>query len=373
MQKKVLFTSNIPVPYRVDFFNELGKYVDLTVAFERTDASNRNSEWLSKKAQNFNSVFMKGIKTGEETAFCPEIIRLIKEGHYDYIIIGIDYSLTGMLAIQYMKNHHIDYCYSLDGGLLKEESRIKYLIKKHFRSGGKIYFSPSEFADEVCIHYGADPKNIIRYPFTSIREKDIIPDLLTDDEKKEIRTRIGMGGGKRIILSVGRFSYLGGYGKGYDILISAFKQCPDNCELWIVGDEPTKEFLEIKKSEGLDGLHFVGFKQKNELMDYYKAADLFCLQTRGDVWGLVVNEAMCYGLPVITSDKCISGIELIKQGKNGYIVECENKKLLSERILSIISDDNIRMYFSKKSLEAIKFYTIENMARVYCEALKEDT
>jgi len=44
---KILFTTNIPVPYRIDFFNELGKYVDLTVTFERVEAHTRNSKWLN--------------------------------------------------------------------------------------------------------------------------------------------------------------------------------------------------------------------------------------------------------------------------------------------------------------------------------------
>ena len=50
---KVLFITNVPSPYRVDFFNEIGKYVDLTVLFERNNAKSRNDEWMSNNFKNF--------------------------------------------------------------------------------------------------------------------------------------------------------------------------------------------------------------------------------------------------------------------------------------------------------------------------------
>ena len=74
--------------------------------------------------------------------------------------------------------------------------------------------------------------------------------------------------------------------------------CTEGYTLCIVGDEPTQEFVEMKNNMKLDNVVFVGFKTKEELKDYYIAADVFCLQTRGDVWGLVVNEAMHTDCPL---------------------------------------------------------------------------
>jgi len=48
---KVLYLANIPSPYRVDFFNELGQQIDLTVIFERETASDRDENWMKKKKQ----------------------------------------------------------------------------------------------------------------------------------------------------------------------------------------------------------------------------------------------------------------------------------------------------------------------------------
>ena len=61
------------------------------------------------------------------------------------------------------------------------------------------------------------------------------------------------------------------------------------------------------RENDLTNVHFVGFKTKEQLEDYYRAADLFVLPTREDIWGLVVAEAMAYGLGVITTNRCNAG------------------------------------------------------------------
>lgn len=63
----------------------------------------------------------------------------------------------------------------------------------------------------------------------------------------------------------------------------------------MVGGEPTEDYLQMRASLGLDNVHFVGFQKKEALSRYYRAADLFVLPTREDIWGLVINEAMAYG------------------------------------------------------------------------------
>ena len=183
-------------------------------------------------------------------------------------------------------------------------------------------------------------------------------------KKKNSARNLEWGGGK-MILTVGRFSYMKGYGKGFDVLLNAIRFCPENYSLYIVGDEPTQEFVEMKKKMNLKNVFFVGFKTKDELKEYYKAADVFCLQTRGDVWGLVINEAMAYGLPVITTDKCIAGLELVENGVNGYIVPVEDAQCVAEKVMHIGQHNELQQKMCENSLSKIRNYTIENMTLVH--------
>lgn len=172
---------------------------------------------------------------------------------------------------------------------------------------------------------------------------------------------------RKIAITVGQFIHR----KGFDVLLNAWTKCSKECNLYIIGAEPTEEYLDIKKKLRLENVYFEGFKTKKELKCYYQAADLFVLPTREDIWGLVVNEAMANGLPVITTDKCVAGLELIKNGFNGYIVPANNASLLSKKINQLIEDDELRRKMAINSLNTISEYTIENMAKVHDKTLRE--
>src|SRR5699024_5061815 len=110
-------------------------------------------------------------------------------------------------------------------------------------------------------------------------------------------------------------------------------------------------------------------KSKEELNEYYKASDLFVLPTREDIWGLVINEAMANGLPVITTTSCVAGIEMIEEGINGYLVPKDDVEEIIENVNKILNSDTLKQNMSLNSLEKAKEYTIENMAKKTYEIL----
>lgn len=71
---------------------------------------------------------------------------------------------------------------------------------------------------------------------------------------------------------------------------------------------------------------------------YYKAADLFVLPTREDIWGLVINEAMAYGLPIITTDKCVAGVQLLNN-QELTIIPTNDISSLATAINYLLKDD----------------------------------
>ena len=362
---KVLFTSNIPSPYRVDFFNELGKLCDLTVVFERRSSAVRNSEWLSTGAKTYREEFLTGIPTGEAEAISLGLIKYVKERSFDKIVIGMYSSPSAMIAIEYMRLHHIPFYLSTDGGFIKSESGIAKSVKSHFISSARYWFSPSDKATEYLIHYGADKSRICKYPFTSLTQNDLLrADCLRSLGKKDFRKNLGIEE-DRVLLSVGRFSYLAGYGKGYDTLMRAAESLSPDVGIYIVGDEPTEEFIRWKAEHRLDHVHFVGFQKKEELAEYYAAADAFILLTRGDAWGLVINEAMSFSLPVITTRQCMAGLELVREGKNGFLIDADDTFSAVSCIRSLFSSGSALSKMGYESRNVIGAYTVENMARTH--------
>ena len=364
---RVLYTTNYPSPYRVDFFNELGKLCELTVTFEEKPEwqEDRESSWFHTDFKNFKAKYLKPtIKKGQHTLFSLELITEIKK-QYDIIIIGMYSTGTAMLAIQYMITHKIPYLIETDGGIAKDGKGFIEKIKTHLIRHARGYFSPSDSSDDYLMTYGAVKSNIYRYPFTSLKEEDFIKAPLSEIEKGELKNELGMNY-KMVALGVGQFIPR----KGWDLLIRVAHFFP-KVGFYIVGGVAPEEYKTLRNAEKAYNVHFIEFKEKQELKKYYYAADFFVLPTREDIWGLVINEALSCALPVVTTTTCVAGIELIKNGKNGYLVTSESEqelKMAIENIVkSLVRNDEMKM----EALESIRGYTIENMADVHIRELEK--
>ena len=90
----------------------------------------------------------------------------------------------------------------------------------------------------------------------------------------------------------------------------------------------------------------------------------FVLPTREDVWGLVVGEAMAKGLPVITTNKCLAGLEMIRDGENGFVVAVENVQELADKILFLYENPQICIEMSKNNIAVMREYTIEEATKI---------
>lgn len=363
---KVLFLTNVPSPYRVDFFNELGKYCDLTVLFEKETSTERDKTWKNYSFDNFQGIILKGLSVGSDTSLCLSVKKYLKSRMYEIIICTNFTSPTGMYAVRYMKKHRIPYILESDGGFAKSGSGFREKLKSYFIEGAQLYLSTSDIHDEYYIKYGAEPDRIVRYPFSSIREERILKSVITTEDKGKLKKRLGLTE-EKIIISVGQFIHR----KGFDILLESAKNFTDSVGIYLIGGCPTEEYLNIKSEFNLENVHFLEFKKPDELSEYYKAADLFVLPTREDIWGLVINEAMAYALPIITTDRCLAGVEMIKNGENGYIVPVEDSQKLTEAILEVITDNKLTKQMSENNLNKSYLYTIETMVNKHLKLFNQ--
>lgn len=362
---KILFLTNVPSPYRVIFFNNLAKFCDLTVIYEKDKSDERDQKWKANATEAYTSIFLNGIKTGTDSALCFGVIKYLKHS-WDFIVICGISSLTKILAIQWCKQRRIPYCIEGDGAFSKEGVGYKEKLKRYLLKNAQLCFSTGKTHDKYYTDLGVDRKKIVRYPFTSIEEKDILAVPMSRAEKMKLRKKLGMQE-NTIVLSVGQFIHR----KGFDILLEAARGIDREIGIYIVGGEPTDEYMQLKEKYDLQQVHFVGFKSKPELTDYYKAADIFVLPTREDIWGLVINEAMAYGLPIITTRNCAAGIELVQNDLNGYLIESESVEQLIEAVHSISDNDDKLISMGENSLKIIQHYTIENMADLHIKVFED--
>ncbi len=360
--KSVLFITNYASPYRVAFFDALGRDMDVTVLFSdrRENQTHRSTQWFVESDGRFHWVQLeKQCYHARGGSLCPDVISWLKKP-WDHIVVCGYSSPTVMLAMAWLRLHRIPFYMEIDGGLVRQDSQAKLLFKKLLVTRANYWISSGEPSTEYLTYYGAKRERVFSYPFTSLCAEDISAQVPALEEKAALRRELGMEEG-RLLLSVGRFDK----GKGFDVLLKALAGMKENAQLYIVGGEPTEEYLALTKELGLSNVHFVGFKPKEELKKYYRAADVFVLPTRSDVWGLVINEAMACGLPVVTTTRCVAGLSLIRDGINGYLVPIDAPEVLADRLDRILGEDFRQMGIA--ALETIRPYTIENMAAAHVE------
>lgn len=357
--KKVLFLTNIPSPYRVEFFNGLSKYCDLTVLYQKAKSDERDNKWVAKSTQNYNSIILHGKSINTDSALCLEVIKYLKKDQYDHIIICGVASPTEMLAMLYCQAKHIPYSVEGDGAFFSSGNIIKTGLKKKLLSHCNLALATCHEHVKYYLGHGVAPEKIRKYPFSSIHDKDI--KIITLQEKEKCKKNLGIKE-DYVILAVGQFIHR----KGFDLLLRAASSFDRNVGFYLVGGNCTDEYKSILKNEVPYNIHFIEFLSKEELADFYKSADLFVFPTREDIWGLVVNEAMSYGLPVITTKRCNAGLELIKNGKNGYLIDTDN---LNELVLAIQKSMNYK-FDEKYIYETIHKYTIDTMIEAHKKILK---
>ena len=361
--KKVLIITNLPTPYKIDFYRELGKYCELTVVIEARRLKAQKFNWNDSNIKTFRLVYLNdGYLNEHKINF--KVLRYLKRS-YDRIIIAAYYMPTELLALAWLKIFRIPYWFESDGGMINRgESELSSRFKKLMIGGAEGWLSPSAGTDEYLFYNGANPLKIHRYPFTSLLSSDLLKKPVPVEEKAELRKKLNVEE-PRMVLAVGQFIHR----KGFDILMKSASGMKRDIGFYIVGCEPTDEYIRMRKQLNLkNNVHFVGFKTKEELAEYYLASDLFVLPTREDIWGLVINEAMGYGLPVVTTWKCVAGVELIED-KN-CLIEPDNDVALKNAIERILNDNKLLQDLSEKNLHKIQSYTIENMAECHAKILK---
>lgn len=170
----------------------------------------------------------------------------------------------------------------------------------------------------------------------------------------------------RNIIFVGRLVPL----KNLVRLINAFNDVKRNEELasdWgliVVGDGPQHEELsKLCLESSAEDVHLVGGKNWNETPLYYSLSDVFVLPSTSEAWGLVVNEAMICGLPVLVSDRCGSAYDLVENGKNGFVFNPLDEQELADYLRFFIKNPDKISKMGERSRAIMTEYTAENAAK----------
>lgn len=358
MKNRILIFAIYPAPYRMKLFEHFFEKFDVDVFFETSRGDGRNIQWFQE-----GKFYALDTKTGNE------YYKKINIKNYNLVVI-YDYSTRmGIQLVIKCKLQKIPYVVNCDGVILAEHGNyMKNAVKTFLLKNAAAYLVSGENAKKYFIQYGAKKEEIYTHTFSTLEEKDLIKKGLSQDEKKKIRSELGLPLDDNIVIAVGRFIPL----KRYNELIKVWKSMPNNTVLLLIGEGNEKEKYKKTVMElELKNVIIDKFHKKEELLKYYKASDVFMHPTSYDVWGLVINEALACGLPVVVSDHCIAGLELVEDSKNGYIFPMGNEEEGCKKVQKVLENKEIYKILSQNAIKTIRTYTIENMAKSQIEVFEK--
>jgi glycosyltransferase involved in cell wall biosynthesis len=194
---------------------------------------------------------------------------------------------------------------------------------------------------------GADPAVTWRAPNAVDNTRFAVPATLRDPRAEPVR-----------FLFAGRLESA----KGVATLLDAWNIVPPGSRLTIAGNGTLAERLGERVSRTLAGVDVVGHLDRDALARAYADADVFVFPSVSDPWGLVVNEAMAAGLPIVASSAPGAVDDLVIQGENGIVVAPHDVAGFARAIVGLAGDRERRLAMGRASVERIARFTPEAWA-----------
>lgn len=369
---RCVLLSEMLQPYRLPVFNELAARSDLEFSVLLLSIKEANRKWeVDLEQARFNYRLLPSfdcyIRALDYGLHFNRGVGKALAGLSPDVVVGTGYTSPAYLRAQAWARRH-GAGYVLWSGSTEQSSRIgKFLLrwaKSRFVRRSDACLAYGSAAKRALVHLGAVPDRIVQAMNTVDVDRiaRAVEKVRKDPDFIEWRRRFPA----RLILFVGQMIPR----KGVEELVESFRQTNrSDLGLILVGDGP--KLAEYKKRfEGVPHLFWEGYLQSEELAPYYAAADLLVMPSSIEVWGLVVNEAMAAGLPVVATTCSGATEDLIENGVTGFAYESGDRGRLSELLRSVAANSERWKEMGMTAANRIAQFTPSRYAEDFVRAVK---
>lgn len=371
-----------PIQYFTPLLRQLDQVFDLHV-FYFSDASirgnrdvgfNRNIKWDIPLLEGHSYSFLKNI-SGKKSltnkfwdVVNPGVLGSMRKKSSSIIMLNGWSYFSDLLAIFSAKMMGRQVWLRAENPLNQELQkgkmtlRVKKLLFKHllFPCVNKFLYIGEE--NKLFFQYYGVPASKFVYTPYAVDNKAFRQAKESFGSKGGLKRSLGLPQDHQLILFCGKFIDK----KRPMDLLKAFAMLDfRSVALVMVGDGPLMKMVDaFLKEHNLKNVFLPGFVNQSAIAQYYAAADLFVMCSGvGETWGLAVNEAMNFSLPVIVSKTCGCSRDLVHENKNGFLFEEGDTAGLKKYLQTLLENDKLRQEFGRNSLEIIDSYTIEHIVR----------
>lgn len=364
MQRLAVLTSH-PIFYQTPIWRLLAKQegLSLKVFFEKDHSLRphydpefgQTIDWDVPLTGGYDHVFIKGT---------ADLWRQLREGRYDAILVHGWNSFAEVAAIIGSKILGTKVLLHAESPWNQEVSkpRWKRILKRMIL--GALFLFVDAFLyigienRSFYENFGIPGNKLFPTPYAVDNEELLrsVPDPAS--ARKKIRARFDIPEEAVLILTNGKLIPK----KRHMDLLRAYEKLKAPAKaLVIISEGYLRPDLEkYIRDKDIKNVFFAGFVKRGEIGAYYAAADMFAFTSgEGETWGLVLNEALLFGLPVLVSDVVGSAKDLVHEGRNGWTFRRGDISDLADKLQKMADDKELRREFGEASRSIIRNYTFE--------------
>lgn len=366
---RVLVLHNTLSPYRVPLFRALSQSRGYQFKFLFSSRSIEAHQWKFDQDLGFNYDILptKQMRTKQGTLYFLKDMRMLAK-HCDLVVLSDHLNIPELALQSYTSLKGLPKLrwLELTKNSLKDMPKIKIKLKAFLNRMSDGILVPGSAAKEYVWETTRREDNI--YFCNNAVHNEFFARARTVPQKKrnELKKEFGLTG--PVIAYFGQFIRR----KGLDVLLEALDLVDRKYKfsLLLVGDGQLKgELLNKLNKIKRCPFHFTGYIDPIELPLYYALSDLTVLPSYLDIWGMVINESMAAGVPVICSTGVGAGRDLIRPGKSGLIFEKGSVRELASALETMLSSNELRENMVREADKILENYTIEKARDQFLDAI----
>lgn len=378
---RIAYFVSHPIQYQVPLLRRIAQEPDIDMTtFFSSDLSVRGYKdqgfgvevkWDVPLLEGYKYEFLPKFWDGDTLGFARPlnwgILRCLRRQRFDAVWVFGYNRLACLQAILSARMLGVPVILRAESHLHSHtRSRAKLLVKKVLANALKrsvnCVVSIGSANEEYWHRYFGREFPVYRMPYAVDNDFFRSRALQAVPHREELRRSLGFEPGRPVILYA---SKLQSRKRCIDLVEAFIRLSPapgvdPSAYLLIVGDGEERAALEERvRASGLSNIRFTGFRNQTELPAFYDLCDIFVLPSYNETWGLIVNEVMNAGRPVIVSDQVGCHYDLVHDGVNGFVNRLRDVAALSDRLRRLIDDPGLSVSMGERSLRMIQQYSFE--------------
>lgn len=383
MKKSVSYFLSHPIQYYTPLLQEMAKQFDLSVYYF-SDASIRGNvdrdfgrpvQWDIPLLEGYSSQFIKNYSWRKSLSnrfadlINPGVFSVLMKDNSSVVIVNGWMYCSVLFTIFFAKLRGKQVWLRADNAYHQEirKSRKLLAVKRMI-----LHYGLFPFVDKFLFtgvesrlffeYYGAKKNQLLFTPHAVDNTYFRSRFSALKAERNTLREELGFSREMVVILFVGKFIKK----KRPMDLLRAFQGLPSGkVGLVMVGEGVLRKEMErFCDEQQMGNVRIVGFVNQSAISGYYSIADIFVLCSgMGETWGLVVNEAMNFELPVVVTETCGCARDLVVDGENGFVCPEGDIAQLRGALRKLAADEVFRTRAGKRSAAQIEAYTVEQIVK----------